>query len=89
MKKKNKKKVKKEHKRGYNMLNTPDSVYSRQMSNKKALGAKEIGKMMDFDGKDEQPYDSNPLNKPPMRMMDIVLQNWEKDLEDDDEEDKK
>lgn len=72
------------------MVNNPDSMWNRAVSQKKAkvksLGAKEIMKVLGIE--DEGPQD--PSEKRPLKMMDIVYDLWglpktpEEEEEDDD-----
>jgi hypothetical protein len=81
--------TKKEHKKNYNMVSNPDSIWQRSSSARKvkgdqskpSLGGKEIMQMLGIDNEETPEVDDvKPLN-----MMDIVLQTWNQD--DHEEED--
>jgi hypothetical protein len=81
-----KKKVKKEHKKSYDQVNSPDSIWNRSsaqrgaVSNKKSFGAKEIQKILGIEDEEGKSL----LDKDPLKMMDVVYDMW--DAEDDEEE---
>lgn len=76
-----KKKAKREHKRSYNMINNPDSIWSRS-SSKRAKSSADTMRMLDIEEEDP----TSIIDKHPLKMMDIVLQSWGVDTGDDEEE---
>lgn len=88
---KKRKKKKLEHKKSYDPINNADSMFNRQSSAKagnlgsSGWGAKEIQAILGIE--EEEPRSIN--DQTPLRMMDIVLQHWENDLEDSDKKKKK
>jgi hypothetical protein len=82
-----KKKSQKEHKKRYDPVESPDSIWQRSSSNtggkKKSLGGKEIMHMLGIDHEDEP---ASVQDKSPLKMMDIVMQTWDVGDEEEHEE---
>jgi len=80
------KKIRKEHKKSFDQIDNPDSIWNRGSSNvggkQKSLGGKEIMQMLGIDHEKEP---ESVHNKSPLKMMDIVMQTW--DIEGEKEED--
>ena len=91
MKKKKKKVRKTEHKRGYDMLNNTDTLWSRMNAQRKTtkdkgkqpLNGQGIQQKLDIEDPGMSPKDNSPL-----KMMDIVLQNWEATGDEEEPEEK-
>jgi hypothetical protein len=75
--KKIKKKKKLHEKTNFDPLSNPDSMYSRLTADRKSKAGENIQQMLDLD--DEGP--GGLKQHEPLKMMDLVLQNWEGDAE--------
>ncbi len=84
MKKHQKKKKKLQEKVGFDSIVNADSMWNRQSSIKKAKNGKTIQQILGF-GDDDREL-GLPQQNEPMKMMDLVLQNWEDDAQKEGED---